>query len=188
MKVKHSNKGVTLIKYDLTTSKILLTFFTILFTVIFFPYFYDDPLEFYKNLESGNYPSLIKIIISFYLFYWNLVLWFNKTYIFANDEVITIKYKPIPYIFFCNKTIRRNRLKKLYIKEKRKKTSGDPNSSGGYYNYYLRALMNNGADKRLLTFSSKEGFPTRKYELFSLGKLLRENLNIEVEAKPASKR
>jgi hypothetical protein len=132
---------------------ITLRWFTpIAFFLLFFSIAWDGFLVFWYSLAfSGDAPwimvlfPILHVAVGVYLTYYTLCLFFNKTFIDADSQYLTVVHKPIPW-WRGNRKIPTGQVKQLYVVEK--KSTG---KNGVSYTYELRAKLRDGSEKDLLS-------------------------------------
>lgn len=132
---------------------ITLRWFTpIAFFLLFFSIAWDGFLIFWYSLAfSGDAPwimvlfPILHVAVGVYLTYYTLCLFFNKTYIDADSQYLTVVHKPIPW-WRGNRKIPTGQVKQLYVVEK--KSTG---KNGVSYTYELRAKLRDGSEKDILS-------------------------------------
>jgi len=169
IKIKQSNNEITIITkwFNFNFYTLCNTGFTLVWCSISFPIFFLILL----NVEEGIVFSPFTIftipfvIAGICLLYYTIASWINRTYIFANEDAIIIRHKPIPWR--GNTNFRVVKLDKLYSKK---------NKSGNNEQIYfeLHAKANNGADKKLLKVKQSE-------EALFIEKTLKNYFNLEDE-------
>ena len=93
---------------------------------------------------------LIHVAVGLYLIYFTLCQFINKTNIEIDDDYLTIRHSPIPWIR-GNIEIPTNEIDQLYVKE-----SKSTNKNGTTYSYALRAKLRNTKDKEILSVTGVE--------------------------------
>lgn len=131
---------------------ITLRWFTpIAFFLLFFSIAWDGFLIFWYSLAfSGDAPwimvlfPILHVAVGVYLTYYTLCLFFNKTYIDADSQYLTVVHKPIPW-WRGNRKIPTGQVKQLYVVEKKSSSK-----NGVSYTYELRAKLRDGSERDLI--------------------------------------
>ena len=101
--------------------------------------------------------------------YYIIAITINRTYIFANNKVIIVRHKPIPFPTVNNTRFRVNEIERLYIKVIRRRKKGKLKDMS----YELRAKIFNNSDKKILKCNFTES------EVQFIKTVLEDYLNIK---------
>lgn len=123
MQFKQTSDGLIVIHHDIISVKTLfLTLFTLVWNAVILLSIFVQYILYSSDNSTLSLVMFLKfspyLLVGILSLYWSLLQWFNRTYIFANNEVITINYKPIPYPFFREKIIKLTKIEQLYVKQK----------------------------------------------------------------------
>ena len=118
-----------------------------------FAIFWDGFLFFWYNNLPQEVPliavlfPLLHVGVGVCLTYYVLAGWFNRTHIFANNQQIGVRHRPLPW--FGNKDIEASDLTQLYAKEKIS-TSYSMYGSATSTTYEVRAVTKSGRNIKLV--------------------------------------
>ena len=144
------------LRNDLSHLTIFIKWFspTIIF-LIFFCIMWDGFMGFwfYMAISKKLYPmalfGTIHGLVGLGLTYYVIAALFNKTIIFVDYDILTIKHKPFP--FWGNKKVNAQDLKQLYVNQKISR-----NRHGASSSYEVHALTKSGKNIKLIALSNSE--------------------------------
>lgn len=137
---------------DYRSMGITLKWFTpMAFFLLFFSFAWNGFLVFWYSMAfTGEAPwimilfPVLHVAVGFYLIYYTLCLFFNKTNIDIAGDYLTVKHSPIPW-WRGNRRVPTNAIEQLYVTEK--KSQG---KNGTQFKYQLRARLYDKNDVELL--------------------------------------
>jgi len=151
IKVKQSNHQITIIKKWFDCITVFFTGFTLFWSYMSFSKF----MPLFLNVNQIQFLDLETIVpllfgciflgFSIFLIYYTIAKWINQTYIYAYDDAIEVRHKPI--LWKDNLKLGIEQLQNLYSK----KIKIDQRLY-----FEVRAKTNNGADKKLIKVYKKE--------------------------------
>ncbi len=97
--------------------------------------------------------------IGVYITYHSVAGWFNKTHIFVSHGKMAIRHTPIPWL--GNKELVSTNVRRLYVKEKIRRSSGGNGPSSTTVTYEAHCDTYDGKDTKLLA-----GLPDRQQALY----------------------
>lgn len=125
------------------------------FFLLFFSLFWNGFLVVWYSLAlSGDGPlmmalfPLLHVGVGVFLAYYTACLFFNKTYIDVDANLLTVVHKPLPW-WKGNRKLNTLDIRQLYVKENKSSSK-----NGTSYTYALRAKMNDGTDKEVLALDT----------------------------------
>ncbi len=126
-------------------------FTPVAFFLVFFCIAWDSFLVFWYSMAGGGdapwiffvFP-LAHVAVGVGLTYYTLCLFFNKTFIAADDETLRIRHAPLPWP--GNKEIPSSEIVQIYVRE-----NTVQGKNGTRYTYELRCILKNDQDIKLLT-------------------------------------
>ena len=143
---QQSDDQLTIIRKWLDWKTLYLTFFTVIWNYSLLSTMGVAPL-----MTSLGLFMLPFLAVGIFLIYYAIAKWVNRTYIFANDNEIIVRYQPIPCPWLGNQRLRVANLKRIYSIKKVHRNAQNTNIS-----YVVRANTHTGGDQKLVVVSNQE--------------------------------